>query len=309
MTSAWFFSWDSGTWPRPSLKVLRWLSLALSLVLAGCKSALITRVTEYDANEAVSVLLARGIQAEKLAGAEQSFDVLVADSDMPRALEILVDAGLPRERRATLGDLFKREGLVSTASEERIRYAFGLSQELERTIATIDGISSARVHVAIPQSDPLATVRKPPSASIFVRYREPASPEALGPLVRGLVVRAIEGLDADRVSVAFTLAAPVNPNPTPLYTSVLGLRIAPDAAIWVIGLVIVPWLILAAVVALLTLPRLPAPLMRLRQELTSRISIASTSDGTPSNKSGAPRSATRQPVRRLEVPAQREARS
>ncbi|MFM1990964.1 MAG: type secretion protein [Pseudomonadota bacterium] len=223
--------------------------IAVAIALFGCKSNVITGVAEYDANEAVSLLLSSGIRAEKVPVGEQGFDVVVQDSDFGRALSLMTDAGLPRERRASLGELFKREGLVSTAAEERIRYAFGLSQELERTIASIDGVASARVHVAMPSADPLATHRKPASASIFVRYREPAEPLEIGPLIRGIVIRAIEGLDAERVSIAFTPAMGGGGRATAEPVSWMGLRVAPDSLGAVRAMVLLPWVLFAALLA------------------------------------------------------------
>jgi type III secretion protein J len=229
------------------------------LLVAGCKTNVITGAVEYDANEAVSLLLSNGIHAEKVAVGEQGFDVVVKESEFGRALRLMTDAGLPRERRASLGELFRREGLVSTAAEERIRYAYGLSQELERTIASIDGVASARVHVAMPSSDPLSTQRKPSSASIFVRYREPAVPVEIGPLIRGVVVRAIEGLDPERVSIAFTPAGGAGGRMPYEPVSWLGMWVAPGSLNALMAMVLVPWVCVVVLCAAWLYIRFGAP--------------------------------------------------
>ena len=222
--------------------------IAVMLLLAGCTNNLITSVSEFDANEAVSVLMRNGVDARKVASSEQGYDVVVPKGDVRRGLDVLVDAGLPRERRASLGELFKKEGLVSSAAEERIRYAFGVSQELERTIASIEGVASARVHVVIPQSDPMATVARAASASIFVRYREPGDPAVMGPVVRGIVVRAVEGLSPERVSIAFSPAAVVQSTAGGGMRSVFGLRVAADSFAGLLVALVLPWLLLAVMV-------------------------------------------------------------
>jgi len=267
---------DLGGRRSRGLRSARGALLVLAVALSGCESNLITKVSEFDANEAVSVLLSSGVMAQKVPVGEQGFDVTVANDDLRRALEILVDAGLPRERRASLGELFKKEGFVSTASEERIRYAYGLSQELERTLSTIDGVASARVHVAIPQSDPLSTVRKSPSTSIFVRYREPAEPATLGPLVRGIVVRAVEGLDAERVSIAFTPVPSSDARRASAYRSWLGVRMAPESRSWAVVIFGLPWVLLASIVSLVVFaPGVLVPLQRLGVRLSGADGVAS----------------------------------
>lgn len=230
---------------RASPSFRAWIFVA-TVLLAGCKANLVTGVAEYDANEAVSILLSGGISAEKVPAGEQTFNVVVGESDFGRALQLMTDAGLPRERRASLGELFKREGFVSTASEERIRYTFGLSQELERTIVSIDGVASARVHVAMPSGDPLSTQRKPSSASIFVRYREPAVPSEIGPLIRAVVTRAIEGLDPERVSIAFTPASGSGGRTGFEPVSWFGLWVASSSLHLVMLMVLAPWAVMLA---------------------------------------------------------------
>jgi hypothetical protein len=93
-----------------------------------------------------------------------------------------------------------------------------------------------------------------------------------------------------------------------LYTSVFGLRLAPDSVLWIGILVLMPWLLLAALIALFFISRLPAPLLRLRQTISNKLT-AKTGGGAGSAGRGATRTATRQPVRRLEADARRGASS
>jgi len=186
------------------------LLLLLACTLVGCKVSVHSRAAETSANEVLSALLDAGIDADKVAIDEKSFDVEVAQSDLARALAVLRATGLPRETSENLGQLFKREGLVSTPVEERVRYIYGVSQELEKTLGRIDGVVQARVHIVIPANDPLSEIKRFSSASVFIKCRPPVDPTAMGPLVRTLVMRAIEGLEDDRVSVAFVTAEPTS---------------------------------------------------------------------------------------------------
>jgi type III secretion protein J len=225
--------------------------LGLALVLAGCKVSVDTRVTGAEANEELAVLLAAGIDAQKILGEGNLFDVEVPQSDLARALEVLKANGLPRQRFASLGELFKKEGLVATPAEERVRFIYGLSQELERTLSHIDGVVFARVHIVLPANDPLADVKKPSSASVFIKHRPIADPASLGPLVRSLVVRGVEGLDSEHVSVAFSVIDPPAPGTQLRWVNFMGIKVQSDSTFAFTMVAGLPWILLAICLAVL----------------------------------------------------------
>lgn len=229
------------TWRRGGCA---WLFMVLAL--SACSEKVHTRSTEQSANEVLSALLDAGVDAQKLQADEKTFDIEVDRRDLARALAVLRVHGLPRARTETLGELFKKDGLVSTPAEERVRYIYGVSQELERTLQQIDGVVQGRVHIVIPANDPLSEVKKPSSASVFIKYRPPADPATLGPLVRSLVMRGIEGLDAEHVSVAFVAGEPaVSARPVKL-VHWMGLKVSAEASPWLWLLLSLPALAAAA---------------------------------------------------------------
>jgi type III secretion protein J len=186
---------------------LRWWVLTFAVaLLCGCKSELYERLDERDANEILATLYSAGIHASKSTRDEKSWSVEVEESELPGALQIVAEHGLPREQFANVGDLFKKEGLVSTPSEERIRYIYAVSQELSNTLSQIDGVIVARVHPVIPANDPLATQIRPSSASVFIKYRRDANLEAMAPPIKNLVMRSIEGLQYENISLTFVAA-------------------------------------------------------------------------------------------------------
>jgi type III secretion protein J len=180
-------------------------TLALLAVagLCSCKSEVYERLDERDANEMLATLYAAGIPAGKSTADEKTWSVTVEDRDLPTALRIVAAHGLPRVQFANVGDLFKKEGLVSTPSEERIRYIYAVSQELSDTLSQIDGVIVARVHPVIPANDPLAMQIRPASASVFIKYRRDADLEALAPPIKNLIMRSIEGLQYENISLTF----------------------------------------------------------------------------------------------------------
>ena len=99
----------------------------------------------------LAALINAGMDAQKIAGKEGMVGLSVPASQVGRALDLLRAQGLPRERFAGMGEVFKKEGLISSPLEERARYLYALSQELGATLTKIDGVITARVHVVLPE--------------------------------------------------------------------------------------------------------------------------------------------------------------
>lgn len=194
-------------------------ALALALLLAGCgrQVELMAAMPEPEANEVLAALQNAGITASKVPGKEGMVGVTVEADAVGRAVDLLRQQGLPRERFAGMGQVFKKEGLISSPLEERARYLYALSQELGATISQIDGVVVARVHVVLPErntttGDPAI----PSSAAVFIKYQDGYNLESVQPLVRRLVTNSIPGLTADKVSIVLVGAqAPRNPPPPP----------------------------------------------------------------------------------------------
>jgi type III secretion protein J len=181
----------------------RWRILpCVFVLLAGCsEQALYSQLTERQANEMVAVLRSAGIDAEKQSQ-EGRFSVLTATRDFPQAVRVLNAQGYPRETFDTMGKVFKREGFVSSPLEERARLVHAMSQEISNTIASIDGVVTARVHLVVPERNPLSDKPQPAAAAVFIKHRPDKDLAPQVTQIKALVVNSIEGLSYDNVTVA-----------------------------------------------------------------------------------------------------------
>jgi len=183
--------------------------IGLSLLLTGCsRTDLYSKLTEGQANDMIAVLQSANISATKQDNGEAGWSLSTSQGDFARAIAVLHAQGYPREDFATLGTVFKKEGFVSSPIEERARLNYGMSQELAHTISDIDGVVQARVHLALPQKDPMSDQKQPASASVFIKYRPGTNIDGQIGKIKALVVNSVEGLGYDNVSVETFPAEP-----------------------------------------------------------------------------------------------------
>lgn len=182
------------------------LCLSLVIFLAGCQVDLYSKLSEAEANEMIAFLQRSAIPATRLAAKDGTITLRIDDANFANAVVLLNEAGLPRHKFATMGDVFADTKLISSPTEERARLVYAISQELSRTLSEIDGVVSARVHLVLPRNDPLRENEKPSSASVFIKYDPEIAVVSLLPQIKTLVTNSVEGLTYEKVSVVFVPA-------------------------------------------------------------------------------------------------------
>ncbi|HTT11060.1 MAG TPA: type III secretion inner membrane ring lipoprotein SctJ [Burkholderiaceae bacterium] len=176
--------------------------VALALLLCACaKQELYSNLSERQANEMIAVLKTAGIDSDKDVK-EGQFSISTSSSDFPNAIRTLSAQGYPRETFDNMGQVFKREGFVSSPLEERARLLHAMSQEIANTLTNIDGVVTARVHLQIPEKNPLSDKPQPASAAVFIKYRADKNLSSQITQIKALVVNSVEGLAYDNVTVA-----------------------------------------------------------------------------------------------------------
>jgi len=240
----------------------QWGLLGLALLASGCgQQRLYGTLPEREANEIMAILIANDIKCTKEPGdAEETWKISVDPSQFSDAMEILNSLGRPRDTYANIEQLFPKTGLVSSPAEQRIRLTYGLEQSLAQTITQIPNVVSARVHLVLPNNDPLHESAQPSSASVMVVHRAGADVESLVPLVKQVVLGGVADLQVDAISVELVQAEDsllgrrngrTSNHSEPKLTEVLTIRVAHDsvhrllavlissAAVFLIGLALV----------------------------------------------------------------------
>jgi len=184
------------------------LAVFLALCACGGRVELLTGIPEQEVNEVLGTLLDSGIKAEKLPGKDGLVGLAVESSQAARAIAIMRAEGLPRDRHSTIGEVFRKEGLISSPLEERARYLWALSQELSATIADIDGVIKARVHVVLPERSSGGDPAVPSSSAVYIKYKRSYNLDDAIPQIKRLVTNSIPGLSSEKVSVVLVPAIP-----------------------------------------------------------------------------------------------------
>lgn len=187
---------------RGSSPTLAVAALALALV-SGCTVPVAYGLEENEANGVAVALEHAGVDARKEVDptAEGRFLVSVARDDASAALSILRDEELPRKKPKGVLDAVGQGSLVPSRAAEHAQFLAGLAGDLESSLLGIDGVLSARVHLQVPEADPLrASSPEKATASVLIGHRGATPPLASDAIAR-LIAGGVPGLAAEHVSV------------------------------------------------------------------------------------------------------------
>ncbi len=195
----------------------RQLAILASLAMAtGCGVPVATGLDEAEANRVIVALDRAGLDATKEVEpqAEGKFRVSVPRDDATRAFVALSEEALPHPKPKGVLESLDPKALVPSAAAEQAQIARGVSGELERTLSAVDGVLVARVHVSLPEKEPLrpAGPGARATASVLLEHRG-ASPPMTHEAVQRLVAGAASGLAPADVAVVMIPRARVTAAP------------------------------------------------------------------------------------------------
>lgn len=135
---------------------------------------------------------------------EDSKTISVPQDRVREARMRLASRGLPRSESVGF-ELFDENRFGMTNFAQHVQYQRALQGELAKTIIQIDSVSSARVHLVIPQPSVFIEEEKPAKASVLLKINpgEKLSSDQVNGIVH-LVASAVEGLSAENVELIDT---------------------------------------------------------------------------------------------------------
>ncbi|WP_370399481.1 flagellar basal-body MS-ring/collar protein FliF [Sulfitobacter sp. JB4-11] len=128
--------------------------------------------------------------------------ISVPQSDKARARMVLAETGMPIDGDPGWELFDQQGGMAMNSFLQKINRVRAMEGELARSIQTLDGIASARVHLVLPDREPFTREAPTPRASVILRPqagRAVSRKEAIA--VRNLVASAVAELDLTRVTV------------------------------------------------------------------------------------------------------------
>ncbi len=158
---------------------------------------LFTDLTLEDAAAIVSQVEAQGVSYELGVNGRS---VLVPQENVHRLRMSLAEAGLPSGGGVGYEIFDKTDTLGATSFVQNLNRLRALEGELSRTIRSIGRISSARVHLVIPEKQLFQRDREPPTASIAIKVQGSLSAGQIR-AIQHLVATAVEGLEPSYVSI------------------------------------------------------------------------------------------------------------
>ena len=126
--------------------------------------------------------------------------ILVARDKVARLRMKLAEGGMPKGGGVGYEIFDKSEALGATTFIQNINHLRALEGELARTIASLDRVQAARVHLVLPDRPLFSRDKIDPSASIVLRVRGALEPQQVR-AIRHLVATAVNGLKPERISV------------------------------------------------------------------------------------------------------------
>jgi flagellar M-ring protein FliF len=159
---------------------------------------LYTGLTGSDAGAVIEYLKAEKIPYRVTEG---TGNIEVASGRLYETRMALAGRGIPQGGGVGF-EIFDKQTLGMTDFVQRLNYQRALQGELARSIAELDTVESARVHLAMPERSLFVSEERRPSASVVLKLRSgrTLAPEQVAGVVH-LVSASVEGLRASDVTV------------------------------------------------------------------------------------------------------------
>ncbi|WP_448659850.1 flagellar basal-body MS-ring/collar protein FliF [Sphingomonas sp. CJ99] len=178
-------------------------ALAWMVLATPPQRVLFQNLADSDKGQVAEALTAAGIAS----AFDDAGSITVAEGDYHRARMLLASQDLPKAAPGGYALLDALPMGVSRAVEgERLRQA--RETELARSIATIDTVAEARVHLATPEASVFVRDKAAPSASVIVKLQQGRTmSDAQVRSVVNLVASSVPGMKPEQVTIVDQMGA------------------------------------------------------------------------------------------------------
>lgn len=179
-----------------ALLVAGMLAFFVTLMNKPDYKPLVSGLSTADAQSLNNKLAAKGINAQIT---PDGTGILVVSDELDKArLEVAGD-GMPSGSRMGY-ELFDKPNLLGSDFSEKVNYQRALEGELERTIASIQEVESARVHLVMERESLFTDKEREAKASVVLKLKRQLTPENASAITQ-LVANAVDGLNPENVTL------------------------------------------------------------------------------------------------------------
>jgi flagellar M-ring protein FliF len=158
---------------------------------------LYTGLATADAQSLVQQLAAQNINSQV---SSDGTTVLVPSDQLDKArLQVASQGPLSSGRMGF--ELFDKPNWSGSDFSEKVNYQRALEAELERTIQTMNGVESVRVHLVLPHDSLFTERERPAKAAVLLKLRGTRMSDQVAGSVKNLVSSAWDDLSPENVSV------------------------------------------------------------------------------------------------------------
>jgi type III secretion protein J len=184
----------------PCRIVIGWLyCLLLVASLTGCDEQILHDLSEQDANKVFSRLSVGNVSAQKVLQSDGRWAISVPRDSIVAALAFL-DTNRVLAPRSAGPAANTKGGFVPSREEQWFRYERSVASAIEDSLSAMLGVLEARVHLNLPETDPLFGTKKEANGSgsvlLVVDSRYSAKDEEVAALVSGAA-----GVPSQRVTI------------------------------------------------------------------------------------------------------------
>jgi flagellar M-ring protein FliF len=171
-----------------------------SLFSAGDNKPLYTGMAPADAQILLQRLTSENISAQV---SNDGTAVLVRSDQLDKARMAATAQGPISSGRMGF-ELFDKPNWSGSDFSEKVNYQRAVETELERTIQTMNGVDSVRVHLVLPRDSLFADRERPAKASVVLKLRGTRLTDQIALPVANLVASSWDGLSPQNVTVVTT---------------------------------------------------------------------------------------------------------